>query len=356
MVQAVIATLNVFDQPYVLNGAASTGVVGDDADLLHQLPEPRLRRGVRPVAADHPRHAGRHPSASSSSCTGRWSSDEQTARRRVRAAPVRGRRSSCCGRWCRSTGRSTPACRPTRRPARSRRTTCRRHRRCATTSRCSAGSGDIPDPIRRSTVNIFIECAAATIITVVLATLAAYAFARMQFRGRNVAVLRGAGDDGVPGVHDPDPAVPDHERLRPGQHLHRHRAGLRVRVPAAGDLDPVQLHVEPADRASKRPARSTARAGCRCSGTWCCRSPVPGIISTAIITFLFAWAQFLFPLVLSSDLSTQPLTVVIAGAAGPAHRAVHAAQRGRRDRDRGAGGHRADAQPLHRERPAEPGA
>jgi multiple sugar transport system permease protein len=25
MVQAVIATLNVFDQPYVLNGAASTG-------------------------------------------------------------------------------------------------------------------------------------------------------------------------------------------------------------------------------------------------------------------------------------------------------------------------------------------
>jgi multiple sugar transport system permease protein len=42
----------------------------------------------------------------------------------------------------------------------------------------------------------------------------------------------------------------------------------------------------------------------------------PGIISTAIITFLFAWAQFLFPLVLSSDLSTQPLTVVIASLQG----------------------------------------
>src|SRR5699024_5714821 len=38
----------------------------------------------------------------------------------------------------------------------------------------------------------------------------------------------------------------------------------------------------------------------------------PGIVSTALITFLFAWAQFLFPLVLSSDLSTQPLTVAIA--------------------------------------------
>ena len=42
----------------------------------------------------------------------------------------------------------------------------------------------------------------------------------------------------------------------------------------------------------------------------------PGIISTALITFLFAWAQFLFPLVLSSDISTQPLTVVIAALQG----------------------------------------
>ena len=43
---------------------------------------------------------------------------------------------------------------------------------------------------------------------------------------------------------------------------------------------------------------------------------LPGVISTAIITFLFAWAQFLFPLVLSSDPSTQPLTVVIAALQG----------------------------------------
>jgi multiple sugar transport system permease protein len=42
----------------------------------------------------------------------------------------------------------------------------------------------------------------------------------------------------------------------------------------------------------------------------------PGIVSVAIITFLSAWAQFLFPLVLSSDLSTQPLTVVIAALQG----------------------------------------
>jgi multiple sugar transport system permease protein len=38
---------------------------------------------------------------------------------------------------------------------------------------------------------------------------------------------------------------------------------------------------------------------------------VPGLVATAIITFLFAWGQFLFPLVLSSGLATEPLTIWI---------------------------------------------
>ena len=46
------------------------------------------------------------------------------------------------------------------------------------------GDGELPSMIRRATINIFIECISATIITVVLASLAAYAFARMEFKGR----------------------------------------------------------------------------------------------------------------------------------------------------------------------------
>ena len=38
----------------------------------------------------------------------------------------------------------------------------------------------------------------------------------------------------------------------------------------------------------------------------------PGIAATAIVTFLFGWSQFIFPLVLSSSSSTQPLTVLLA--------------------------------------------
>jgi multiple sugar transport system permease protein len=43
---------------------------------------------------------------------------------------------------------------------------------------------------------------------------------------------------------------------------------------------------------------------------------LPGIAAAAIITFLLGWAQFLFPLVLTSDLSAQPVTVVVAALNG----------------------------------------
>ena len=43
---------------------------------------------------------------------------------------------------------------------------------------------------------------------------------------------------------------------------------------------------------------------------------LPGIAAAAIITFLLGWAQFLFPLVLTSDLSSQPVTVVVAALNG----------------------------------------
>ena len=49
-----------------------------------------------------------------------------------------------------------------------------------------SGTGALPDAVRRSMVNISIECGLATIVTVLLSTLAAYAFARMKFRGRTV--------------------------------------------------------------------------------------------------------------------------------------------------------------------------
>jgi multiple sugar transport system permease protein len=174
---------------------------------------------------------------------------------------------------------------------------------------------DVPGQIRRSSLNIVVECGAATVVTVLLATLAAYAFARLQFRGRNVffyAVLATM-------------AFPPYTTLIPLYRimslfglvntytgivlvyvsgflplatwvLHNYFASIPLGIEEAGLIDGAsRLQVL---RHLLLPLA------------------VPGIISTALITFLFAWGQFLFPLVLSSDLSTQPLTVVIAALQG----------------------------------------
>jgi multiple sugar transport system permease protein len=177
------------------------------------------------------------------------------------------------------------------------------------------GNSDLANSIRQSTGNIFIECASATIITVVLATLAAYAFARMQFRGRTALFY------GVLATM----AFPAYTTLIPLYRilsnfglvntylgivlvyvsgflplatwiLYNYMLSLPIALEEAGQIDgasrmQVLTHV----------VLPLAR---------------PGVISTAIITFLFAWGQFLFPLVLSSDISTQPLTVVIASLQG----------------------------------------
>jgi ABC-type glycerol-3-phosphate transport system permease component len=178
-----------------------------------------------------------------------------------------------------------------------------------------AGSGDIATAIRRSTLNIFVECAAATVVTVVLATLAAYAFARMEFRFGKVlffAVLFTM-------------AFPPYTTLIP---LYRIMTDLRlvntytgiVLVYVSGFL-PLATWILYNYMSSLPVAieeASEVDGASRMQVLWHVVLPLslPGVISTGIITFLFAWAQFLFPLVLSSDLSTQPLTVVIAALQG----------------------------------------
>ena len=177
------------------------------------------------------------------------------------------------------------------------------------------GPGDLAGAVRRSTANIFLECGAATVITVVLSTIAAYAFARMTFRGRRtlfysmlatmtfpayttlIPLYRILSDFGLVNTYTGLILVYVSGFLPLATWiLYNYMSSLPVAIEEAGQMD---------------------GAG-RMRILWHLVLPLarPGIISTAIITFLFAWAQFLFPLVLTSDLSTQPLTVVIAALQG----------------------------------------
>jgi multiple sugar transport system permease protein len=177
------------------------------------------------------------------------------------------------------------------------------------------GSSEVATAIRRSTLNIFIECAAATVVTVLLATLAAYAFARMEFRFGKVLFYAVLFTMAFPPYTTLIPLY----RIMTDLGLVNTYTGI-VLVYVSGFL-PLATWILYNYMCSLPVAieeASQVDGASRMQVLWHVVLPLslPGVISTAIITFLFAWAQFLFPLVLSSDLSTQPLTVVIAALQG----------------------------------------
>jgi multiple sugar transport system permease protein len=177
------------------------------------------------------------------------------------------------------------------------------------------GSGDIATSIRQSTVNICVECAVSTVVTVVLAALAAYAFARMTFRGRSLLFYAALATMALPAYSTLIPLY----RIMSTLGLVNTYTGI-VLVYVSGFL-PLATWILFNYMSSLPIALEEAGqvdGASRMQVLWHVVLPLarPGIVSTAIITFLSAWAQFLFPLVLSSDLSTQPLTVAIAALQG----------------------------------------
>jgi multiple sugar transport system permease protein len=177
------------------------------------------------------------------------------------------------------------------------------------------GSGDLPESIRQSTINIFIECGASTIVTVVLATLAAYAFARMKFRGRNVLFYAVLATMAFPAYAT---LIPLYQIMSTLGLVNTYTGIVLVYVSGFLPLATWILFNYMSSLPVALEEAGQVDGASRMQVLWHVVLPLaaPGIVSTAIITFLSAWAQFLFPLVLSSDLSTQPLTVVIAALQG----------------------------------------
>jgi multiple sugar transport system permease protein len=175
--------------------------------------------------------------------------------------------------------------------------------------------GDVPAQIRRSAINIVVECGAATIVTVLLATLAAYAFARLQFRGRNVFFYAVLATMAFPPYTT---LIPLYRIMSLFGLVNTYTGIVLVYVSGFLPLATWVLHNYFASIPQGIEEAGLIDGASRLQVLRHLLLPlaVPGIISTALITFLFAWGQFLFPLVLSSDLSTQPLTVVIAALQG----------------------------------------
>lgn len=177
------------------------------------------------------------------------------------------------------------------------------------------GDSDLAQSIRQSAGNIFIECAAATAVTVVLATLAAYAFARMRFRGRTALFYGVLATMAFPAYTT---LIPLYRILTAFGLVNTYLGIVLVYVSGFLPLATWILHnyMLSLPVALEEAAQIDGASRMQVLAHVVLPLARPGVISTAIITFLFAWGQFLFPLVLSSDLSTQPLTVVIAALEG----------------------------------------
>ena len=178
-----------------------------------------------------------------------------------------------------------------------------------------SGTGELPDAVRRSMVNISIECGVATVLTVMLSTLAAYAFARMTFRGRKVLFYSVLATMAFPAYTT---LIPLYKIMTAFGLVNTYTGIILVYVSGFLPLATWILYNYMSSLPIAIEEAAEVDGAGRMQVLWHVVLPLarPGIISTAIITFLFAWGQFLFPLVLSSDLSTQPLTVVIASLQG----------------------------------------
>jgi multiple sugar transport system permease protein len=171
--------------------------------------------------------------------------------------------------------------------------------------------GGVASQLGRSLLNSAIESGVAMVVTVVVAIFAAYAFARLTFKFKRtifVSVLATL-------------MLPAYATLIP---LYRIMASLGlvntyiavILVYVSGFLPlaiwilynyfntiPPELE-EAAAVDGAGPVRALFRVVIPVA--------TPGIAAAAIITFLLGWAQFLFPLILTTDISTQPVTVIVA--------------------------------------------
>lgn len=167
----------------------------------------------------------------------------------------------------------------------------------------------------RSLINIIVETVGATILTITVSTFAAYGFARISFRFKRSIFYLVLATMALPAYATLIPLY----RIMSNLQMINTYSGI-ILVYASGFVPLATWILYGQFSAIPRELEEAAVVdGCsRLQTLFKIMIPValPGIVAAAIISFLFGWGQFLFPLVLSTDLKTQPLTIFITTIAG----------------------------------------
>jgi multiple sugar transport system permease protein len=169
--------------------------------------------------------------------------------------------------------------------------------------------------VGRALLNSSIESLGATILTLVVAVVGAYAFARLRFRLRGFLFYVVLATLTLPVYAT---LIPIYQILT-STHLVNTYIGI-IFVYTSGFL-PLAMWIMYNMFQALPASIEEAAAIDGATSLQIFRRIVlpivrPGMAAAAIITFLFGWGQFIFPLVLSSTNSTQPLTVALSALAG----------------------------------------
>ncbi|MGH3505546.1 MAG: carbohydrate ABC transporter permease [Nocardioidaceae bacterium] len=167
----------------------------------------------------------------------------------------------------------------------------------------------------RSLLNATIESAGAMALTVLIAVFAAYTFARLRLRFKRVIFASVLATLLLPAYATLIPLY----RIMSDLHLVNTYIAI-ILVYTSGFL-PLSVWIlynyfQTVPRQLEEAAFVDGASPVGALFRVVVPVAAPGIAATAIIAFLLGWAQFLFPLVLTSDLSTQPVTVVVAALNG----------------------------------------
>ncbi|HWU00936.1 MAG TPA: carbohydrate ABC transporter permease [Terriglobales bacterium] len=159
-------------------------------------------------------------------------------------------------------------------------------------------------------LNSVITSAAATVVTVLMAAFGAYAFVRLRFPGRDLIFMLVVATMAVPAYTVMIPLY----RLMISINLIDTYLGITLIYVSA--FLPLALWLM---RSVYRSLPISLEEAAWLDGAGRTYTLVrivlplaaPGLIASAILTFLSAWGQFMVPLVFSPSLATKPLTVLI---------------------------------------------
>lgn len=176
------------------------------------------------------------------------------------------------------------------------------------------GGVDVAGEFRLALFNSILTSSAATVLCVLMSLLAAYAFARLNFPGREVLFYAVVATMAVPGYAV---LIPLFRLMVSLRQIDAYLGVTLIYVSAflplclwllKGVMDTLPPSLEEA-------ARIDGASHMRILFSIIAPIAAPGLAAAAILTFLGAWGQYVVPLVFSPK-NTKPLTVLIPEFAG----------------------------------------